>query len=461
LVCYSEAFIAAGYNVYYRVLDAADFGVPQHRERMFIVGLRSGEYRFPRPTHGPDSPDAIPHHDSRTAILDAPNGRGTFSKGLNGRYGHLLEAIPPGLNYSFFTERMGHPQPLFAWRSKFSDFLYKADPTRPVRTIKAQGGQYTGPFHWENRAFTIPELKRLQTFPDDYTIAGGRAVAIHQIGNSVPPQLARVLALSILDQVFEAKIPLSIPVLEEHEELGFRSRKRDLTAYYSDLARSKGASSVIKTPSTAKSRTRYVFLTEDFRLVDRVREPHGIAVAFRPLPKTWRIVAGYRKSLHSDSKFTIRIAPRSGWQLPCESVMLDGRSLDVEVFTVAWKSLESELQRHRLKADLVQLSGYYQYEPAFVAHMEINGRVPWMWRALAEVVSGKGTRETLTAARISEAWGIDVDRLAQFAQFLRDLGMEVRNHSTNPQIPKGKWLLPYAFPSLSHQSVQLRKELGV
>ena len=38
------------------------------------------------------------------------------------RYGHLLADIPPGLNYSFYTERMGHPRPLFAWRSKFSDF---------------------------------------------------------------------------------------------------------------------------------------------------------------------------------------------------------------------------------------------------------------------------------------------------------------------------------------------------
>ena len=46
---------------------------------------------------------------------------------------------------------------------KFSDFLYKADPDRPVRTIKAQGGKYTGPFHWESRPFTVDELKRLQT----------------------------------------------------------------------------------------------------------------------------------------------------------------------------------------------------------------------------------------------------------------------------------------------------------
>lgn len=49
---------------------------------------------------------------------------------------------------------------------------HKADPDTPVRTIKAQGGQYTGPFHWDNRVFTLEELKRLQTFPDNYKIIG-------------------------------------------------------------------------------------------------------------------------------------------------------------------------------------------------------------------------------------------------------------------------------------------------
>ncbi len=96
--------------------------------------------------------------------------------GIGGRYGSLLDSIPPGLNYSFCTEEMGHPNPIFAWRSKFSDFLYKADPNMPVRTIKASGGAYTGPFHWDNRFFTYPEYKRLQTFPDDYEISGKNIV---------------------------------------------------------------------------------------------------------------------------------------------------------------------------------------------------------------------------------------------------------------------------------------------
>lgn len=124
------------------------------------------------------------------------------------------------------------PEPIFAWRSKFSDFLYKADPHTPIRTLKARGGQYTGPFHWDNRPFGLAEMKRLQTIPDAYQIVGKRQVAMHQIGNSVPPQVARVLAVSILSQVFGVTLPVELPLLREHEQLGFRTRKRGLTAVY-------------------------------------------------------------------------------------------------------------------------------------------------------------------------------------------------------------------------------------
>ena len=190
------AFAAAGYTIASRILDTSDFGVPQHRERMFIVGMRDGRFLFPRPTHGPDSPDGRKAVSACEAIAgSAPTDR-EMNASVGGRFGHLLAEIPPGLNYSFFTEEMNHPKPIFAWRSKFSDFLYKADPQTPIRTLKAQGGQYTGPFHWDNRPFGLAELKRLQTIPDDYQIVGKRQVAMHQIGNSVPPQVARILAAS-------------------------------------------------------------------------------------------------------------------------------------------------------------------------------------------------------------------------------------------------------------------------
>lgn len=182
------AFAGAGYTISHRVLDAADYGVPQHRERMIIVGTRGKPFKFPRPTHGPDSVDGLPHVTAADALAGVLKTKEEIKSSIGGRFGHLLKEIPPGLNYSFFTEKMGHPSPIFSWRSKFSDFLYKADPAAPIRTLKAQGGQYTGPFHWDSRVFSVAELKRLQTFPDNYEVVGGRQIAIHQIGNSVPPQ---------------------------------------------------------------------------------------------------------------------------------------------------------------------------------------------------------------------------------------------------------------------------------
>ncbi|TGL78848.1 DNA cytosine methyltransferase, partial [Leptospira yasudae] len=230
-------FSDAGYKINYRILNTADFGVPQFRERMIIVGVKEGNYFFPKPTHGPDSATQIPYYSAQLALLNTPVNEDIQKLRLNGRHGHLLKDIPPGLNYSFYTEKLGHPEPIFAWRSKFSDYLYKADPNTAVRTIKAQGGQYTGPLHWENRYFTVNEFKRLQTFPDKYNIFGNRQRAIQQIGNSVPPQFARILALSILEQVFHYKLPFNFSYLTESEQLTFRKRKKDLTQEYFQKAK--------------------------------------------------------------------------------------------------------------------------------------------------------------------------------------------------------------------------------
>jgi len=216
-----DSFAEAGYTISSRILDAADFGVPQHRERLIIVGVRNGSYRFPRPTHGPDSLANTPYYAAGTAISGLRLTDEERKPGLGGRFGYLLDEIPPGLNYSYYTKEMGHPKPVFAWRSKFSDFLYKADPAAPVRTIKAQGGAYTGPLHWDNRFFACAEYKRLQTFPDDYEISGGKQVAVKQIGNSVPPQLARILAISIQAQLFAFSFPFHLDYLNAEDKLTY------------------------------------------------------------------------------------------------------------------------------------------------------------------------------------------------------------------------------------------------
>lgn len=456
------AFAGAGYTITPRILDAADYGVPQHRERMIIVGTRGKPFKFPRPTHGLDSVDGLALVSAADALAGVPHLGGKIKSDLGGRFGHLLKEIPPGLNYSFFTEKMGHPSPIFSWRSKFSDFLYKADPATPIRTLKAQGGQYTGPFHWDSRAFSVAELKRLQTFPDSYEVVGGRQIAIHQIGNSVPPQLARILAVSVLNQIFDVALPVALPLLETHEKLSFRKHKRSLTTSYS--AKAHGAISTLpkSEPVKKSAGTSYhAVLRNDFGWTINGEQKDSLKVIFSPTDSNWKIKVATGGATQEAFHISILPARKSGWAVPAGKVMLLGNAMTREVFTGAWKALETELVRAGIKADLVQLCSYYQYTPEFVAklHFSSSQEITDEWRVLSLVVEGVGVRKIATLDEIAAAWKIPNPKVMDVAKWLRGLGYEVRNHKTNPQIPSDCLLVPYAFPTFTPQSVQLRKNL--
>jgi DNA (cytosine-5)-methyltransferase 1 len=75
------------------------------------------------------------------------------------------------------------------------------------------------------------------------------------------------------------------------------------------------------------------------------------------------------------------------------------------------------------------------------------------------VVEGIGVAKQLPAKRLASQWGVKVQGVFNYLESLRRLGYEVRNNKTNPQISQGKYLIPYAFPTLMPKSVQLRKKL--
>ncbi len=195
---------AAGYTFNWQVLNAADYGVPQLRPRLFVVGARKGlpTPSLAKPTHGGAWERRMTGDPRRPHVTagDALGGLVTEPEPeevVRGRWGHLLSEIPPGGNYLHFTTERGHQRPVFKWRSRYWSFLLKLDPERPSPTIQAQPGPNVGPFHWENRRLRVAELKRLFTFPDDFQFVGSRGSVQAQIGNSVPPKLSQAVANSL------------------------------------------------------------------------------------------------------------------------------------------------------------------------------------------------------------------------------------------------------------------------
>jgi DNA (cytosine-5)-methyltransferase 1 len=196
-------------------LDAADFGIPQHRERVFVVAERGGRlFTSPAATHGPRAPQGAPRRGTTWDVLgDLDHLPRDATLELTGTWAALLPSIPEGRNYLHHT-RKGDGEPLFGWRRKYWSFLLKLAKARASWTIQAQPGPATGPFHWRNRKLSVREMARLQTFPDHHDFAGDYASARRQIGNAVPVALGEVLGLELRRQLLDDEAgrgPTSVP----------------------------------------------------------------------------------------------------------------------------------------------------------------------------------------------------------------------------------------------------------
>jgi DNA (cytosine-5)-methyltransferase 1 len=193
-----------GYTVSWKIINTADYGVPQIRQRFFLIGMKGKKFVFPDETHSKKSLENRKPWVSCGEVLndlDTIINSGDEGHFAGGKHNHLLKDIPPGDNYLFYTEKRGHPNPKFEWRSRYWSFLLKLDPKQPSWTIQARRSNNMGPFHWKNRILRIEEVKRLQTFPDDWVFAGTIEQQWRQVGNAVPPLIAELLGKSIIEQL--------------------------------------------------------------------------------------------------------------------------------------------------------------------------------------------------------------------------------------------------------------------
>lgn len=178
-------FRALGYQVDFHILNAADFGVPQTRQRVIIVGVRNDvdfTYNFPHPTHSKTGADGLPKWVSVSKALagipdpDQPNDL------PNHEYSKYK------LNFNGY---LGHRQ---------------LDPEKPAPTVTARGDNKGGvvilPHPNAERRMSCRELAKIQSFPLDYEFYGNRSSVYRQIGNAVPPLLGYAVA-----KVFNAYKP--------------------------------------------------------------------------------------------------------------------------------------------------------------------------------------------------------------------------------------------------------------
>lgn len=194
------------YSIAVQSLNAAEFGVPQLRERVFVIGSREGvTFRFPTPTHA--SPDRLeargalePYRTAWDALGDLGAEPNDEDLRMTGKWSDLLPTIPEGQNYLWHTSRGGGVA-LFGWRRRYWSFLLKLSKSLPSWTIQAQPGPATGPFHWRNRRLSAAEMGRLQTFPDGLVYDCRHSDIQRLAGNAVPSALAELLAREIARQL--------------------------------------------------------------------------------------------------------------------------------------------------------------------------------------------------------------------------------------------------------------------
>lgn len=202
-----EAAQAASYETVLLRVNAAEYGVPQARHRIVVLGVKHGKPMLPVPTHrdgGGKSLFALPLVSAGVALEPFADDRYFEPEEVvQGRYAKELCEIPPGQNYKALSAWAGHPNPVFVAETRFWTFLLKLSPSLPSWTIQANPGPWVGPFHWDSRRLRTVELAALQTFPSEYFFAGRRRDRVRQIGNAVPPLLAQRMMEALLTSLGE------------------------------------------------------------------------------------------------------------------------------------------------------------------------------------------------------------------------------------------------------------------
>lgn len=188
----------AGYRIYPHLYKFEEYGVPQSRHRIIIVGIRSDQPQV----FNPPSPALLaPRDNSAKAALEnppiPPNAPNNDRTAQHPKVVERLRYIKPGQNA--FTAKLPAHLQLNVKGAKISQIYKRLDPCKPAYTVTGSGGGGTHIYHYsEPRALTNRERARLQTFPDAYLFTGSKESVRKQIGMAVPPRGAQIIFEALL-----------------------------------------------------------------------------------------------------------------------------------------------------------------------------------------------------------------------------------------------------------------------
>ncbi|NTU15498.1 DNA cytosine methyltransferase [Bacillus subtilis] len=186
-----------GYQLTPHLYKFEEYGVPQKRHRIIIVGIRKDQdviFKVPAPTT-PDKYVSAKEALHNPPILDFTENHERTKH--NPKTIEMLNYIPPGKNawYEGIPEELR----LKVKGARMSQIYKRLHPDEPSYTVTGSGGGGTHVYHWEEpRALTNRERARLQTFPDHFVFEGKKEKVRQQIGMAVPPRAAKIIGESIL-----------------------------------------------------------------------------------------------------------------------------------------------------------------------------------------------------------------------------------------------------------------------
>lgn len=212
-----------GYCLTAHLYKFEEYGVPQTRHRIVIIGIRKDlklEFKIPAPT------TASKYVSAKSAIENPPIPADAANQEITAQSKLVIERlkhIPPGEN-AWFSGLPEHLR-LNVKQARLSQIYKRLHPNKPSYTITGSGGGGTHGYHWsENRALTNRERARIQTFPDDFVFEGSKESVRKQIGMAVPPQGARIIVEAVLKTFARVHYKWVAPKLINGDEANRRQK---------------------------------------------------------------------------------------------------------------------------------------------------------------------------------------------------------------------------------------------